>query len=225
MILTWNIFIFRPLWSYLEIFLSLDHYFLPWNTPSLTHCVLNLKYTHHTRALWTYKKSLAHCDLTLKYSRPWPTVILPWNILIFRPLFLTLKYTHHTRALWTYKHPWPTVILPWNIFIFRPLWSYLEISSSLANCDLTLKYPPPWPAVILPWNILLLGPLWSYLEISSSLAHCAEMIRLSSVSGWTKPLYAAPHISWTKKELSLESILNFENTMTFRFSKYTILGY
>jgi len=189
-ILTRNIFIFRPLWSYLEIFSSFDHYFLTWNILIIhVHCEL----TNILGPLWSYLEIfsfLDHCDLTLKYPRPWPTVILPWNILIL-----------------------------------CQLWSYLEISSSLARCDLTLKYPPPWPTVILPWNILVLGPLWSYLEISSSLAHCAEMIRLSSVSGWTKPLYAAPHISWTKKELSLESILNFENTMTFRFSKYTILGY
>ena len=70
-----------------------------------------------------------------------------------------------------------TVILPLNFLVVKPraLWTYIE--TSLAHCDLTLKYPRlspivrrwyvnphPWPTVILPWNILIFRPLFLTLK-------------------------------------------------------------
>ena len=73
----------------------------------------------------------------------WPVSDLKKVFLDFDPFFFSSR-----QAILLFILLLTTVILPLNFLVVKPraLWTYIE--TSLAHCDLTLKYPRPWPTVL-----------------------------------------------------------------------------
>ena len=196
--------------------LNKDLSFLPVPLLNLLHTLLNPSPSSSPSYIIVLKYSLPvrqRLQESKKYNNlyPWGTIKFDFSKTIWiktshfsipNGLFLISKefflisihfFSSSRQAILLFILLLTTVILPLNFLVVKPraLWTYIE--TSLAHCDLTLKYPRlspivrrwyvnphPWPTVILPWNILIfrplfltlkypvLDPLCSYLEIYSS---------------------------------------------------------